>query len=167
MTAGKVVDLEAAAAAAASARARGRRVVLANGCFDLLHVGHVRYLTAARELGDLLIVALNADVSVRRLKGAGRPLMPAAERAEILASLAAVDHVVVFDDDTADRLVRRLRPDVHAKGTDYTRESVPERESVRAAGGQVAIAGDAKEHSTRDLIALIVDRFAPSGAAPS
>jgi rfaE bifunctional protein nucleotidyltransferase chain/domain len=167
MTPGKVLDLDAAAAAVAGARARGRRVVLANGCFDLLHVGHVRYLAAARQLGDLLIVAVNADASVRRLKGPGRPLMPVAERAEILASLAAVDHVVVFDDDTADGLVRRLRPDVHAKGTDYTRESVPEREAVRAAGGQVAIAGDAKDHSTRDLITLIVDRFAPSGAGPS
>jgi rfaE bifunctional protein nucleotidyltransferase chain/domain len=167
MTPGKVLDLDAAAAAAAGARARGRRVVLANGCFDLLHVGHVRYLAAARQLGDLLIVAVNADAAVRRLKGPGRPLMPAAERAEILAALAAVDHVVVFDDDTADGLVGRLRPDVHAKGTDYTRESVPEREAVRAAGGQVAIAGDAKDHSTRDLITLIVDRFAPGGAGPS
>ena len=156
---GKVLDLDSARAVARRARAQGRRVVLANGCFDLLHVGHVRYLTAARDLGDLLIVGLNSDASVRRLKGAGRPLMPAAERAEILAALEAVDHVVVFDDDTADRLVSSLQPAVHAKGTDYTRESVPEAAAVRAAGGEVAIAGDPKQHSTRDLIAAILERF--------
>jgi rfaE bifunctional protein nucleotidyltransferase chain/domain len=155
----KVLDPEAARAVAAAARAGGRRVVLANGCFDLLHVGHVRYLAAARALGDVLIVGLNADASVRRLKGPGRPLVPAAERAEMLAALTAVDHVVVFDDDTADRLVALLRPAVHAKGTDYTPESVPERASVRAAGGQVAIAGDSKAHSSRDLIATVLDRF--------
>jgi rfaE bifunctional protein nucleotidyltransferase chain/domain len=155
----KVLDLEAARAIAAATRAAGRRLVLANGCFDLLHVGHVRYLAAARALGDVLIVGLNADASVRRLKGRGRPLVPAAERAEMLAALAAVDHVVVFDDDTADRLVALLRPAVHAKGTDYTPESVPERASVRAAGGEVAIAGDAKAHSSRDLIATVLARF--------
>jgi rfaE bifunctional protein nucleotidyltransferase chain/domain len=162
----KVLDLEAARAVSEAARAAGRRVVLANGCFDLLHVGHVRYLAAARALGDLLIVGLNADASVRRLKGRGRPLMPVAERAELLAALTAVDHVVVFDDDTADGLVRLLRPAVHAKGTDYTRESVPEAATVRAAGGEVAIAGDPKAHATRDLIAQIVARFAPPEARP-
>jgi rfaE bifunctional protein nucleotidyltransferase chain/domain len=140
-------------------RAEGRRIVLANGCFDLLHVGHVRYLAAARALGDVLIVGLNSDASVRRVKGPGRPLIPAAERAEMLAALTAVDHVVVFEEDTADRLVALLQPAVHAKGTDYTVESVPERASVRAAGGQVAIAGDAKDHSTRDLIATVLARF--------
>ena len=163
----KVLDLEAARAVAERARAQGRRVVLANGCFDLLHVGHVRYLTAARALGDMLIVGLNSDASVRRLKGAGRPLMPAAERAELLAALAAVDHVVVFDGDTADRLVSLLRPTVHAKGTDYTRASVPEAATVRAAGGEVAIAGDPKQHSTRDLITEIVTRFARARPRPS
>jgi rfaE bifunctional protein nucleotidyltransferase chain/domain len=156
---GRVLDLEGAREAAEAARAAGRRVVLANGCFDLLHVGHVRYLEDARALGDLLIVGVNADASVRRLKGPGRPLMPAAERAELLASLRAVDHVVVFDDDTADRLVALLRPAVHAKGTDYTPESVPERAAVLAAGGRVAIAGDPKQHSTRDVIAEILARF--------
>jgi rfaE bifunctional protein nucleotidyltransferase chain/domain len=155
----KVLDLEAARAVAAAARAGGRRLVLANGCFDLLHVGHVRYLAAARALGDVLIVGLNSDASVRRVKGPGRPLIPAAERAEMLAALTAVDHVVVFEEDTADRLVALLQPAVHAKGTDYTVESVPERASVRAAGGQVAIAGDAKDHSTRDLIATVLARF--------
>lgn len=147
------------------ARAAGRRVVLANGCFDLLHVGHVRYLEDARALGDLLIVGVNGDDAVRRLKGPGRPLMPAVERAEMLAALRAVDHVVVFEDDTADRLVALLRPAVHAKGTDYTAESVPERASVLAAGGRVAIAGDAKQHSTRDVIAEILARFGRDQAA--
>lgn len=148
-----------AAALAGRLRGEGKRIVLANGCFDLLHVGHVRYLTAARRLGDVLFVGLNSDASVAKLKGAGRPLMPADERAEILAALRCVDHVVVFDDETADGLVRRLRPHVHAKGTDYTESTVPERDTVRAAGGTVAIAGDPKHHSTRDLISLIVERF--------
>jgi rfaE bifunctional protein nucleotidyltransferase chain/domain len=156
---GRVLDLEGARTTAEAARAAGRRVVLANGCFDLLHVGHVRYLEDARALGDLLIVGVNGDAAVRRLKGPGRPLMPAAERAEVLAALRAVDHVVVFDDDTADALVALVRPAVHAKGTDYTPDSVPERTAVLAAGGQVAIAGDAKAHSTRDVIAEILARF--------
>jgi rfaE bifunctional protein nucleotidyltransferase chain/domain len=162
---GRVLDLEGARAVADKARAAGRRVVLANGCFDLLHVGHVRYLEDARGLGDLLIVGVNGDDAVRRLKGPGRPLMPAVERAEMLAALRAVDHVVVFEDDTADRLVALLRPAVHAKGTDYTAESVPERASVLAAGGRVAIAGDAKQHSTRDVIAEILARFGHDQAA--
>jgi D-glycero-beta-D-manno-heptose 1-phosphate adenylyltransferase len=161
---GRVLDLEGARAVAEKARAAGRRVVLANGCFDLLHVGHVRYLEDARALGDLLIVGVNGDDAVRRLKGPGRPLMPAVERAEMLAALRAVDHVVVFDDDTADGLIALLRPAVHAKGTDYTTESVPERASVLAAGGQVAIAGDAKAHSTRDVIAEILARFGRGAA---
>ena len=150
---------EEAGSLAARLRADGKRVVLANGCFDLLHVGHVRYLDAARGLGDVLFVGLNSDAAVARLKGPGRPLMPAAERAEILAGLRAVDHVVVFDEDTADRLVSLVRPAVHAKGTDYTDASVPEAASVRAAGGRVAIVGDPKDHATRDLIARIRERF--------
>jgi D-glycero-beta-D-manno-heptose 1-phosphate adenylyltransferase len=154
-----LLSVDEAAALAERLRAEGKRIVLANGCFDLLHVGHVRYLKAARALGDSLFVGLNSDPAVRRLKGPGRPLLPASERAELLAALRDVDHVVLFDDDTADRLVARLRPHVHAKGTDYTEDSVPERASVRAVGGQVAIAGDPKHHSTRDLIALIRERF--------
>ncbi len=146
---------EEAGALAARLRADGKRVVLANGCFDLLHVGHVRYLTAARALGDVLFVGLNADAAVARLKGPGRPLMPAVERFELLAALRPVDHVVVFDEDTADRLVSLVRPHVHAKGTDYTDATVPEAASVRAAGGRVAIVGDPKDHATRDLIARI------------
>lgn len=158
-----LVGIEEAARQAAEWRGRGRRVVLANGCFDLLHVGHVRYLSAARGLGDALVVALNSDASVRRLKGPGRPVMPADERAELVGALASVDLVVVFDDDSAEALIARLRPDVHAKGTDYTEESVPERAAVLAAGGRVAIAGDPKSHATRDLIAVIIARF---GAGP-
>jgi rfaE bifunctional protein nucleotidyltransferase chain/domain len=160
----RVLDLDAAVAVAQVARAAGRRVVLANGCFDLLHVGHVRYLEGARALGDLLIVGVNSDASVRRLKGPGRPLMPAEERAELLLALRAVDHVVLFDDDTADRLVARLRPAIHAKGTDYTPDSVPERAAIAAVGGRVAIAGDAKSHSTRDVITEILVRFGKDGA---
>jgi D-glycero-beta-D-manno-heptose 1-phosphate adenylyltransferase len=152
---GQALTAEAAGALAAQLRAQGKRVVLANGCFDLLHVGHIRYLGAARALGDVLFVGINGDAAVTRLKGAGRPLMPAAERVEMLAALRAVDHVVVFDEDTADRLVALLRPDIHAKGTDYTEGSVPEAASVRAVGGRVAIVGDPKAHATRDLIARI------------
>ena len=158
-----LVGIEEAAGRAAEWRARGRRVVLANGCFDLLHVGHVRYLSAARGLGDALVVGLNSDASVRRLKGPGRPVMPADERAELIGALASVDLVVVFDGDNAEALIARLRPDVHAKGTDYTEESVPERAAVLAAGGRVAITGDPKSHATRDLIAAIMARF---GAGP-
>jgi rfaE bifunctional protein nucleotidyltransferase chain/domain len=153
------VTAEEAGALAARLRAEGRRVVLANGCFDLLHVGHIRYLNGARALGDVLFVGLNSDAAVARLKGPGRPLMPAAERAELLASLRAVDHVVVFDEDTADRLVTLVRPDVHAKGTDYSEATVPEAASVRAVGGRVAIVGDPKDHATRDLIRRITSTF--------
>ena len=150
-----------AAGLATRLRAEGKRIVLANGCFDLLHVGHVRYLREARRLGDVLFVGINSDAAVARLKGAGRPLMPAAERVELLRALRDVDHVVVFDDDTADGLIRSIRPDVHAKGTDYTSDSVPEADTVRAVGGRIAIAGDPKDHATRDLIGTIVERFAP------
>jgi len=141
-------------------RGEGKRIVLANGCFDLLHVGHVRYLRAARALGDVLLVGINSDASVRRLKGPGRPLMPADERAELVGALGTVDAVLVFDDDRADALIAALRPDLHAKGTDYSEDSVPERDAVLAAGGRVAIAGDPKAHATKDLIRTIVERFA-------
>jgi D-glycero-beta-D-manno-heptose 1-phosphate adenylyltransferase len=157
------VTPEEAGTLAARLRAEGRRIVLANGCFDLLHVGHVRYLSAARALGDVLFVGLNSDAAVSRLKGPGRPVLPAAERAEILAALRAVDHVVVFDEDTADRLVALVRPAIHAKGTDYTDATVPEAASVRAAGGRVAIVGDPKDHATRDLISRIRERSGVAG----
>jgi len=140
------------------AQVERKTVVFANGCFDLLHVGHIRYLQAARELGDLLIVAVNDDVCVRKLKGQGRPLMPELERIEILAALGCVDYLTLFSDHTADRLLLEIRPDVHAKGTDYTEESVPERATVLAYGGRVAIVGDPKGHSTRDYLALIRSR---------
>ena len=153
------MNLAEAAALAERLRGERRRIVLANGCFDLLHVGHVRYLEAARRLGDVLFVGVNGDAAVTRLKGPGRPLMPAAERAEIVAALRPVDHVVVFDEDTADRLVEAVRPHVHAKGTDYRPEAVPEGAAVRAVGGEVRVVGDPKEHATRDYIALIVERF--------
>lgn len=153
------MNLAEASALAERLRAEGKRIVLANGCFDLLHVGHVRYLRAARRLGDVLFVGVNGDGAVTRLKGPGRPLMPVAERVEMLMALRDVDHVVVFDEDTADRLIAALRPNVHAKGTDYVGVSVPEAATVRAVGGRVEIVGDPKDHATRDLIAQIVDRF--------
>lgn len=154
-----VLDIEEAGRLAASWRAQGKRLVLANGCFDLLHVGHVRYLHASRALGDALVVGLNSDASVRRLKGAGRPVMPAAERAELVAAVSGVDAVVIFEEDSADALIARLRPDVHAKGTDYTEQNVPERSTAESVGAKVAIAGDPKSHSTKDLIATILGRF--------
>ncbi len=137
------------------AQAQGRTVVFVNGCFDLLHVGHIRYLEAARELADLLILGLNSDQSVRQLKGPGRPIMPELERAEILAALECVDGIVIFDDPTVDGLLLELRPDIHAKGTDYTEDTVPERETVLSYGGRVAIVGDPKDHSTRDYLERI------------
>ena len=153
------MTLDEAVALADRLRAERKCIVLANGCFDLLHVGHVRYLRAARKLGDVLFVGINSDAAVARLKGRGRPLIPAAERAEILLSLREVDHVVVFEEDTADRLVASLRPHVHAKGTDYRPGSVPEAATVQAVGGRIEIVGDPKDHSSRDLIARILEQF--------
>ncbi len=140
----------------ARARESGRRVVFANGCFDLVHVGHIRYLEAARALGDLLVVAINSDSSVRTLKGEGRPLQCESDRAVMVASFACVDHVVIFDDPTVDRVLESLRPDIHAKGTDYAEDTVPERQTVQAYGGQTSIVGDSKSHSSRDLIARVL-----------
>ncbi len=136
-------------------RQRGRSIAFANGAFDLLHVGHVRYLEAAAREGDVLVVAVNDDASVRGLKGAGRPIMRAPDRAELVAALRCVDYVVLFSEPTVGPLLEALRPDVHGKGTDYTIESVPERAIVQAYGGRTAIVGDPKDHSTRDLIARI------------
>ncbi|MBZ5720653.1 MAG: adenylyltransferase/cytidyltransferase family protein [Acidobacteriia bacterium] len=133
-------------------RHAGETVTLANGCFDLLHVGHVRYLHAAKQLGGRLVVAINADESVRALKGEGRPIMPDAERAEILAALADVDAVVIFPERDVRALIREIKPEVQAKGTDYTAESVPEREVVLEYGGQVKIVGDPKDHSASEII---------------
>jgi len=140
-------------------RGAGRKIVFANGCFDLLHVGHIRYLQNARALGDLLILGINGDAAVASLKGTGRPLQCAEDRAEMMASLACVDYVLLFDDLTVDGILKALQPDIHAKGTDYSTESVPERETVRSYGGKVVITGDPKDHSTRDLIKTILTRF--------
>jgi rfaE bifunctional protein nucleotidyltransferase chain/domain len=158
----RVVTDEELVALVAADRQAGRTVAFANGCFDLLHVGHIRYLEGARAEADRLVVAVNDDASVRRLKGPGRPILPGVARAELVAALRAVDYVVLFGDDTVDRLLRLLRPDVHCKGTDYTVDTVPERETVRAYGGRIAIVGDPKDHSTRDLLRQI----GGAGAAP-
>jgi D-glycero-beta-D-manno-heptose 1-phosphate adenylyltransferase len=136
-------------------RAAGRTIAFANGCFDLLHVGHVRYLQAAAKEADRLVVAVNDDRSATALKGPGRPIIAAADRAELVAGLRGVDYVTVFSDTNVERLLALLKPDVHCKGTDYTIETVPERAVVRAYGGRIAIVGDAKSHSTRDLVARL------------
>jgi rfaE bifunctional protein nucleotidyltransferase chain/domain len=148
----KIVSREQLRGRVAAWRAAGEKITLANGCFDLLHVGHVRYLRAAKELGGRLVLAINADESVRTLKGEGRPLMPANERAEILAALSDVDAVVIFLEPDVRALVREIRPDVHAKGTDYSADSVPERDTVIECGGRVEIVGDPKNHSATDII---------------
>lgn len=139
-------------------RMAGRTIVLANGCFDLLHVGHVRYLEGAKREGDVLVVALNSDASVRRNKGAGRPLQPEGERVEILAAFGCVDYVTVFDEPTADALIRALRPSVHAKGTEWREDNVPEVATVREVGARVAIVGDPKTHSSTQLAARAASR---------
>lgn len=136
-------------------RRTGKRVVLANGCFEILHVGHVRYLEAARREGDLLVVAVNDDRSVAALKGAGRPIVREADRLRIVAALSAVDVAFLFDGNDVNAVLRAIKPDVHAKGTDYTEETVPERDTTRALGAVTRIVGDAKTHATRDLIARI------------
>lgn len=142
-------------AATQADREAGLTIAFANGCFDVLHVGHVRYLADAKAQADRLIVAVNDDRSVRGLKGPGRPILSAADRAEMVAALESVDYVVLFSDPDVHRLLRLLKPDVHCKGTDYTPETVPERDTVRAYGGRVAIVGDPKDHSTRDLLSRI------------
>ncbi len=139
----------------AEERAAGRTVAFANGCFDLLHVGHIRYLESAAEEADILVVAINDDDSVRTLKGEGRPILPASDRAELVAALRCVDYVVIFTEPNVGPLLTALRPDVHCKGTDYTIESVPERDIVAGYGGRTAIVGDPKDHSTRDLLSRI------------
>jgi rfaE bifunctional protein nucleotidyltransferase chain/domain len=148
----KILSREELRQRVAEWRRDGERITLANGCFDVLHAGHIRCLHAARELGGKLIVAVNDDASVRALKGEGRPVMPAEERAEILAALTDVDAVVIFPEADVRAIIREIRPDFHAKGTDYTVESVPERSEVEACGGRVAIVGDPKNHSATDII---------------
>ena len=141
-------------------RTAGKRVVFANGCFDLLHAGHVRYLTEAKKQGGVLVVGLNNDASVREIKGAGRPILSERDRAELVGALACVDHITIFHESTAAVLLDELRPHVHCKGTDYTVESVPERETVLGYGGEIRIVGDPKRHSTRSLIQYILARYA-------
>jgi D-glycero-beta-D-manno-heptose 1-phosphate adenylyltransferase len=139
----------------AAHRANNEKIVLANGCFDLLHVGHTRYLSGAKAEGDILVVAINSDDGVRKLKGEGRPILPELERAELVAALESVDYVIIFDEPNAEPLLEALRPNIHAKGTDYTAETVPERAVADRLGIRVAIVGDAKNHSTRDLLAQL------------
>jgi rfaE bifunctional protein nucleotidyltransferase chain/domain len=152
---GQLVTEEELIALVRADRAAGRTVAFANGCFDVLHVGHTRYLAGAAAQGDRLVVAINDDQSVRGLKGAGRPVLSAADRAEMVAALDGVDYVVTFADPDVNRLLHLLKPDVHCKGTDYTVETVPERDTVLAYGGRIAIVGDPKDHSTRDLMSRI------------
>ncbi|MGH9946475.1 MAG: adenylyltransferase/cytidyltransferase family protein [Pyrinomonadaceae bacterium] len=150
-----VVERENLVSLVEDARAKQKQIVLANGCFDVIHVGHIRYLEGAAELGDLLIVGVNSDEQVRKIKGNGRPFHTEKERAEIVASLRCVDVVTIFDEPTVEQLIAIIKPDFHAKGTDYTVDNVPEREFVLAYGGQVAIVGDPKDHSSTDLISAI------------
>jgi|SRR5882672_8176892 len=147
-----ILDRDALVARVTEEKAKGARIVLANGCFDVLHAGHVRYLEGARALGDLLVVGVNSDSQVARLKGDGRPILPERDRAELVASLTAVDLVTVFDEPTVTELLLTIKPDIHAKGTDYTEETVPERDVVRSYGGSVRIVGDPKDHSTSELL---------------
>ena len=151
----KIVDRATLARRLEEERARGQRIVLANGCFDLLHVGHVRYLEGARQEGDVLVVAVNSDASVQKIKGPGRPILPGEARAQLVAALGVVSYVTVFDEPDVTALLAVFRPDVHAKGTDYTVDTVPERDTAVRLGVRIAIVGDAKEHSTRDLLARL------------
>ncbi|MFL6375478.1 MAG: adenylyltransferase/cytidyltransferase family protein [Pyrinomonadaceae bacterium] len=155
MPAAPILDHEDLKTAVKAAREAGRSIVLANGCFDLLHVGHVRYLEGAKALGDVLVVGINSDEQTHRLKGSGRPFVSENERAELIASLRMVDIVTIFDEPTVEELIRAIRPDVHAKGTDYTVETVPEKNIIREVGGRVAVVGDPKDHSSTELIAAV------------
>jgi rfaE bifunctional protein nucleotidyltransferase chain/domain len=157
----KIVTRERLRELVAEHKRRGRRVVFANGCFDTLHVGHVRYLEGARREGDILVVAVNSDSSVCALKGAGRPILPESARADLVAALRSVDSVVLFSEPNVEKLLEYLRPDVHAKGTDYTAETVPERATAVRLGIRVAIVGDRKDHSTREFLDSV--RKAPHG----
>ena len=148
----RILERNRLIARVAIARKNGARVVFANGCFDLLHVGHVRYLEGARRLGDLLVVGINGDEQVRQLKGDDRPFVPERERAETVAALRAVDYVIIFHEPTVTELLLALRPDIHAKGTDYTEENVPERDVVHSYGGRVCIVGDPKDHSSTEML---------------
>jgi len=153
-----ILEERSLAEALAGERTAGRTIAFANGCFDVLHVGHIRFLQDAARQADVLVVGINGDQSVRALKGAGRPFMPEAERAEILSAIRGVSYVTIFHDRSPGRLIGDLKPDVHCKGTDYTSDSVPEAEIVRSYGGRVAIVGDPKMHSTTDMLEKIRER---------
>jgi D-glycero-beta-D-manno-heptose 1-phosphate adenylyltransferase len=152
---GAIIDRDELIREIQSARSNGKRIVLANGCFDLLHVGHVRYLEGAKAVGDILVVGINSDRQTRALKGERRPFMPEHDRAELVSSLRCVDRVTIFDEPTVEELIRAIRPDFHAKGTDYTTGTVPERDIVRECGGKVVIVGDPKDHSSTNLIETV------------
>ncbi len=154
--ASRILEPNRLIARVAIARKHGARIVLANGCFDILHVGHIRYLEGAKKLGDVLVVGVNSDEQVRTQKGAGRPLVPERERAEIIASVRAVDFVTIFTEPTVEQLLLAIRPDIHAKGTDYTEDSVPERDVVRSFGGRVMIVGDPKDHSSTEMVKKVI-----------
>lgn len=156
---GQIISLEDLIPKVEQARSHGKIIVFANGCFDMLHVGHIRYLRGARARGDVLVVAVNSDESARRIKGPGRPLMPLNERMEILSELRCVHYVVPFDDLDVSRLLLSLRPHIHAKGTDYTEQSVPERQTVLSYGGRIAITGDPKSHSTTQILKRMKERL--------
>jgi rfaE bifunctional protein nucleotidyltransferase chain/domain len=155
----QIIPREGTAELGEQLRRAGRRVSFANGCFDVLHAGHVRYLQAAKQQGDVLVVGINSDRSVSALKGPGRPLLPASARGELVAALEPVDYVIIFEELTAEAMLSELRPDVHCKGPDYTTETVPERALAKSLGIAVAIVGDAKNHSTRNLLAEIARRY--------
>lgn len=150
-----IVDREELIEHVSEIRATGSTIILANGCFDLLHVGHNRYLKGAKELGGILVVGINSDAQARKLKGEGRPFMPENERAELVAALKCVDLVTIFAEPTVEELIRAIRPDIHAKGTDYMTDTVPERDIIREVGGRIAIVGDPKDHSSTELIASV------------
>jgi rfaE bifunctional protein nucleotidyltransferase chain/domain len=153
-----IVDRDRLIEMVESIRSGGSSIILANGCFDVLHVGHVRYLAWAKDLGGFLVVGINSDEQVRKLKGEGRPVQTENERAEIIAAFRCVDAVTIFHEPTVEELIRSIRPDIHAKGTDYTESSVPERETVIECGGRVAIVGDPKDHSSSAIVAAIMER---------
>lgn len=150
--AGKIKTLDELVPIVAQGRGEGKKIVLTNGCFDLIHVGHIRYLISAKKLGDVLIVGLNSDYSTRTLKGSPRPLFPDHERAEILEAISCIDYITIFNDLTVEKLLLTIKPDIHAKGTDYTEQTVPEASIVHSYGGRVAIVGDPKDHSSSEII---------------
>jgi rfaE bifunctional protein nucleotidyltransferase chain/domain len=155
----KIKTREQLARIAVKLKKQGKKIVFANGCFDVLHVGHVRFLQGAKAKGDVLILGLNSDASVRKLKGKGRPLVPEKERAELMSAFEFIDYVTIFGEQTVEKTLRIIKPDFHAKGTDYTKDTVPERGIAEELGIKIAIVGDKKNHSTKDLIKTIVERY--------